>query len=580
MRRPLAGLAAILTTVALALTVTVAMIFGGGYDTPAAACSTGTGRLGSSQVADAEAKLGVTLPYSREYVSTWAAPVTVTPGHTPVLSIITTGTTWAAVASGAQDAQIRRQAAQVAAIPGTVYLGLHHEPENDPAYGTPAQYIAAWRHYVAVYAAAGVTNVQWTWIMMADSFNGGGARALSYYPGDDLIDVVAADGYNWFGARAGDRDRTFEQVLAAAQAFASARGKQFIAAEVGMSAQPSRAAWITAAAATAASWTNLVTALWYNARVFAIGPDAVPALAAWAGGGTPAPAGDPATGSNEQQVWGELRRTFTPEQTAGIMGNMQSESGFDPFVVQGGGHSMNPADADPGGYGLVQWTPGSKLIPLLRGQPPSIQTEIAALVYQLFHGDEQPAGAELLVSDTVPTATVIFETLYERHAGPVQPIRVTHAQAIYDRHIATDSGPAAAQPCTPLPAPGSGSGSEAVTWALAHLGIPYLWGGCLAGVPACSAPTDPRMDCSGFTSAAWWFGAGVTLPRTSGEQIAAATPVPPGAEQPGDLIHRPGHIMLVVTPGDPGVAVTMPQTGDVSKVTKYNRTGHTFGRPQ
>jgi cell wall-associated NlpC family hydrolase len=122
----------------------------------------------------------------------------------------------------------------------------------------------------------------------------------------------------------------------------------------------------------------------------------------------------------------------------------------------------------------------------------------------------------------------------------------------------------------------------AVNWAVSHLNIPYLWGGCLSGVPSCSVPTDPNMDCSGFTSAAWWYGAHIAIPRTAAMQYNFAHKITPGTEQPGDLVfmefgqNGPGHVMIVIGNGK---AAEEPQTGDVSKVISYSGiSGMTFGR--
>lgn len=53
-----------------------------------------------------------------------------------------------------------------------------------------------------------------------------------------------------------------------------------------------------------------------------------------------------------KQVWDFLvSRGWTKQSVAGILGNIQSESGLNPDIWSG-----------DGGYGLVQWTPGSKLI--------------------------------------------------------------------------------------------------------------------------------------------------------------------------------------------------------------------------
>src|SRR5262245_59244808 len=78
-----------------------------------------------------------------------------------------------------------------------------------------------------------------------------------------------------------------------------------------------------------------------------------------------AAAGDATPGNdNMESVWNALIvKLKKPYLVAGVMGNMQTESGFDPYIIQGGDRSSNPAAAGSGGYGLVQWTPGSKLIP-------------------------------------------------------------------------------------------------------------------------------------------------------------------------------------------------------------------------
>lgn len=134
-------------------------------------------------------------------------------------------------------------------------------------------------------------------------------------------------------------------------------------------------------------------------------------------------------------VWNALVGSgHSKAQAAGIMGNMQSESGFNPFIVQGGGTSMNPRDAGSGGYGLVQWTPGAKLIPYLHGRKPSVASEINALNEQLAGKGGSPegaAGAALRNSHTIRAATLAFELMYERHAGPPQPGRISQAESIY-----------------------------------------------------------------------------------------------------------------------------------------------------
>ena len=73
----------------------------------------------------------------------------------------------------------------------------------------------------------------------------------------------------------------------------------------------------------------------------------------------------------------------------------------------------------------------------------------------------------------------------------------------------------------------SQAGAQAVAFAFAQLGAPYVWGGI--------GPYAAGFDCSGLTSQAW-LSAGVVIPRTSEEQWADLPHVALDALRPGDLI--------------------------------------------
>ncbi|NUR58513.1 MAG: glycoside hydrolase [Catenulispora sp.] len=66
---------------------------------------------------------------------------------------------------------------------------------------------------------------------------------------------------------------------------------------------------------------------------------------------------------------------------------------------------------------------------------------------------------------------------------------------------------------------------KALAFARAQIGKPYVWGATGPG----------SYDCSGLTQAAW-KAAGVSLPRTTYDQVNAGTTVSLGDAQPGDLI--------------------------------------------
>ena len=94
---------------------------------------------------------------------------------------------WAQIASGAQDATIIARAQAVKAFGSPMYLTFHHEPEDDlAAWGTAADYVAAFRHVVNVFRAQGVENVAWVWTMMSWTFDPRSGRRRVLLPRERL----------------------------------------------------------------------------------------------------------------------------------------------------------------------------------------------------------------------------------------------------------------------------------------------------------------------------------------------------------------------------------------------------------
>ncbi|WCN02793.1 C40 family peptidase [Streptomyces sp. M92] len=88
----------------------------------------------------------------------------------------------------------------------------------------------------------------------------------------------------------------------------------------------------------------------------------------------------------------------------------------------------------------------------------------------------------------------------------------------------TSSGTGATEPSAPDASHGT-KAEKALAFARAQIGKPYVWGATGPG----------SYDCSGLTQAAW-KAAGVTLPRTTYDQVDAGTTVPVSQAQPGDLV--------------------------------------------
>ncbi|MEU1808404.1 C40 family peptidase [Micromonospora aurantiaca (nom. illeg.)] len=114
----------------------------------------------------------------------------------------------------------------------------------------------------------------------------------------------------------------------------------------------------------------------------------------------------------------------------------------------------------------------------------------------------------------------------------------------------------------------------AIGWALAQLGTPYTFGGdCTA---AHSGIPRRQCDCSSLMQQAY-RAAGISIPRTTHDQVHAGTLVP-GTDylQPGDLILIPGSGGTRTNPGHvgmfigSGLIVQAPKTGDVVKISKLS----------
>ncbi len=114
----------------------------------------------------------------------------------------------AAIAAGVYDPYIERAAREAAEFHHRLLLRFAHEmngPWSPWGAGvdgnTPADYVAMWRHVVAIFRAAGATNVRWVWspnVYSIDPFTNSGSPVpfQPFYPGNRWVDFVALDGYN------------------------------------------------------------------------------------------------------------------------------------------------------------------------------------------------------------------------------------------------------------------------------------------------------------------------------------------------------------------------------------------------
>jgi len=128
---------------------------------------------------------------------------------------------WADVAGGAHDAAIDAQAQRLAAFGGRLFVSFMHEPEdnvgtcqpgavNDPLadMGSAEDFKAAFRRVVERVRPV-APNVVWVLVLMGHD----PAGSWALYPGDDVVDWMAWNTYNWANCagRTNDTWRGFQQ---------------------------------------------------------------------------------------------------------------------------------------------------------------------------------------------------------------------------------------------------------------------------------------------------------------------------------------------------------------------------------
>ncbi|MDX3532668.1 glycosyl hydrolase [Streptomyces sp. ID05-39B] len=112
--------------------------------------------------------------------------------------------TWKQIADGDLDASvIDVQAARVKEFGEKVFLSFDLEMDTrTPANGTPEDYVRAYRHIHDRFRELGVTNVVWTWTTTGYLEHADLIERM--YPGDDYVDWVAYNQYNYYRCHKAD----------------------------------------------------------------------------------------------------------------------------------------------------------------------------------------------------------------------------------------------------------------------------------------------------------------------------------------------------------------------------------------
>ncbi len=120
---------------------------------------------------------------------------------------------WGDIADGVYDESvILPEAARIKAWGQPVFLDFDHEMDGRTrtANGTPAEYVAAYRHIREVMAAAGADNIIWAWVPTGTMANT--ARIKAMYPGDAYVDWVGYDPYNFYDCNGSSWETPYESL--------------------------------------------------------------------------------------------------------------------------------------------------------------------------------------------------------------------------------------------------------------------------------------------------------------------------------------------------------------------------------
>jgi hypothetical protein len=198
---------------------------------------------------------------------------------------------WADIAAGKYDATVVNPVgSRLKNYGGKVFLDFDHEMDGvtRTANGTAAEYVAAYRHIYARFAAIGATNVVWVWV--PTGYLGNATKIAASYPGDAYVDWIGYDPYNFFVCHS-TTWRDYETVISGFYNWLIAQGhgnKPFMLAEYGSVAGSdvnARANWFRGQVTALKKYPNIKAIQLFNSSDGGscnaeISADA-PALTAW-----------------------------------------------------------------------------------------------------------------------------------------------------------------------------------------------------------------------------------------------------------------------------------------------------------
>jgi mannan endo-1,4-beta-mannosidase len=121
-------------------------------------------------------------------------------GAVPMVQIEPAGIKLSAIVSGSYDTYLRDYALAVRSYGHGVIIGFGHEMNGywyswGTRHASPAEFVAAWRHIVDIFRAAGARNVTWLWTVNIIDTKTGIPAPGRWWPGSKYVTWVGIDGY-------------------------------------------------------------------------------------------------------------------------------------------------------------------------------------------------------------------------------------------------------------------------------------------------------------------------------------------------------------------------------------------------
>jgi Glycosyl hydrolase family 26 len=192
-------------------------------------------------IAAMEADFGRTFDIDNKYYAwdakfpAWRDTWDLENGRIPMISWM--GTSTKDTASGRHDDIFGQRADAVKALGQPIFLRWFWEADGERASkkkpaGSPQQYVAAWRHLHDLFQSHGATNAVWVWCPVSLHFYRGTAQP--FYPGDDVVDWICADGYNWAPGKPNTPYQSFQSLFEAFYKFGNEHNKPLMVGETGV----------------------------------------------------------------------------------------------------------------------------------------------------------------------------------------------------------------------------------------------------------------------------------------------------------------------------------------------------------